>query len=134
MVLDTHTRDFYDAVHERWNGSRAANRFPHLAFVSVGGGERDIQVRSGLTKSAEADVNVITTDAAGIWVSTDHRCIVWCKQLVLSLKRALFDVVGENFACREFGQIQKILHMQSEKSQVRLFLGFFTADSQTDDG
>ena len=49
MVLDAHTRDFYDAVNDRWNGSRAAGRFPHLAFVSVGGGERDIQVRGGST-------------------------------------------------------------------------------------
>ena len=95
VVLDTHTRDFYDAVAARWNGSRAAGRFPHLTFVSVGGGERDVQVRSGLTRAAEADVNVITTDAPGIWVSTDHRCIVWCKQLVLALKRALFDSIGK---------------------------------------
>ena len=96
VVLDRHTRDFYDLVNDRWNGSRAANRFPDLTFVSVGGGERDIQVRSGLTRAPEADVNVITTDAAGIWVSTDHRCIVWCKQLVMALNRALFDAIGED--------------------------------------
>ena len=66
--------------------------------VGIGNDQSLIQVRSGLTKASEADVNVITTDAAGIWVSTDHRCIVWCKQLVMALKRALFDVIGKNFA------------------------------------
>lgn len=28
-----------------------------------------------------------------VWVSADHQCILWCKQLVLSLARALFDSV-----------------------------------------
>ena len=104
VVLDRHTRDFYDLVNDRWNGSRAANRFPDLTFVSVGGGERDIQVRSGLTRASEADVNVITTDAAGIWVSTDHRCIVWCKQLVMALNRALFDAIGEDLVSGRDGE------------------------------
>ena len=45
VVLDAQTRDFYDAVNDRWNGSRVAGRFPHLTFVSIGGGERDMQVR-----------------------------------------------------------------------------------------
>ena len=31
---------------------------------------------------------------AGVWVSTDHRCIVWCKQLVMTINRALFDMIG----------------------------------------
>ena len=28
-----------------------------------------------------------------VWSSTDHLCIVWCKQLVMSVVRSLFDLV-----------------------------------------
>jgi glycosylphosphatidylinositol deacylase len=52
-----------------------------------------LQVRSDLTSLALADVSVISTDMPGVWVSADHRCVVWCKQLVLALNRALFDVI-----------------------------------------
>lgn len=55
----------------------------------------NFQVRSGLTSSPYADVNAVTTDSPGTWVSTDHRCIAWCKQLVLSLNRALYDCVDK---------------------------------------
>ena len=34
-----------------------------------------------------------STGVPSVWVSTDHLCIVWCKQLVLVLARALFDIV-----------------------------------------
>ncbi len=38
-------------------------------------------------------MNVVGTAVPGAWVSTDHRCIAWCKQIVLSVVRALFDAV-----------------------------------------
>jgi glycosylphosphatidylinositol deacylase len=95
LVLDRYTREFYDTVNAFWNNTSSAASLSHLTFVSIGGGERDILVRSGLTSSSHADVNVISTDASGIWVSADHLCIVWCKQLVLALNRALFDVIGK---------------------------------------
>jgi glycosylphosphatidylinositol deacylase len=28
-----------------------------------------------------------------VWASTDHLSIVWCKQVVLAIVRAIFDVV-----------------------------------------
>ena len=34
-----------------------------------------------------------TTGIAGVWLSVDHLCIVWCKQLVLTVVRSLFDMV-----------------------------------------
>lgn len=34
-----------------------------------------------------------STAVPAVWVSADHLCILWCKQLVLSLARALFDTV-----------------------------------------
>jgi len=66
----------------------------HITLINIGGGERDLQVRSGLTTDVFDDLSISTTAAASVWVSADHRCIVWCKQLVISLNRALFDMVG----------------------------------------
>ena len=72
-----------------WTKSRP----PGLSLVSIAGGLRDVQVRSGLTSDPQADINTVTEAIPGAWVSADHKCIVWCKQLVQSLNRALFDMV-----------------------------------------
>ena len=82
-----------------WNYDRQSS---HVSLVSIGGGVKDIQVRPGLTWSDHADINVQSTSASGIWVSADHRCIVWCKQLTLALNRVLFDLIE-----KETGQLSQ---------------------------
>eukprot|EP00795_Rhopilema_esculentum_P007195 gene7194-12865_t len=72
----------------------------HILLVSVGGGSRDLQVRSDLTPLSSSmlknqSLSVITTAIPKVYLSTDHRCIVWCKQLVLSITRALIDMVDK---------------------------------------
>ena len=89
---DYYIDHFYQKIDSYWNASRT-NALDHVLLVSMGGGTKDIQVRPGLTWSEFADINIQTTAASGIWVSADHRCIVWCKQVVLALNRALFDLV-----------------------------------------
>ena len=32
----------------------------------------------------------------GVWLSVDHLCITWCKQLVLTVVRSLFDMVDSS--------------------------------------
>lgn len=61
--------------------------------VSIGGGPKDILVPSSQTIDASADLNVLTTNIPGVWRSTDHLCILWCKQLILNIVRSLFDCV-----------------------------------------
>ncbi len=90
--FDPYLNDFYARSDQYWNLERNKT-LSHVSLISVGGGGKDIQVHPALTKSDHADVNVQTTAAPGVWVSADHRCIVWCKQLVLSLNRALFDLI-----------------------------------------
>lgn len=94
ITMDSYTREFYDQVDTYWNRTRTG-ALSDVVFVSIGGGDRDLQVRSGLTNSKYADINVVTTNSPLVWVSTDHRCIAWCKQLVLALNRALFDSVDQ---------------------------------------
>ena len=98
LLMDAHTETFYRAVDAHWtaadsgSGVRARWR-DQLSLVSISGGLRDIQVRSGLAADPHADINTVTAAIPGAWVSADHKCIVWCKQVVLAITRALFDLV-----------------------------------------
>jgi len=87
LLLDSHIESFYQGLSQV--------KLPEeVSVVSVGGGARDWQVRSGLAADpSAADLAVVTEAVPGVWASTDHQCIVWCKQLVLAITRALFDLV-----------------------------------------
>ncbi|KAL7292917.1 hypothetical protein TKK_0013584 [Trichogramma kaykai] len=61
--------------------------------ISIGGGPRDILVPSFQTIDERADINTLTTSIPGVWRSTDHLCLLWCKQLILNIVRSLFDCV-----------------------------------------
>ncbi|XP_043274564.1 GPI inositol-deacylase isoform X2 [Venturia canescens] len=66
------------------------------SLVSIGGGRRDILVSTSQTIEPSADLNVVSSGIPSVWASTDHLCILWCKQLVLTIVRALFDCVDVN--------------------------------------
>ncbi|KAM4561752.1 GPI inositol-deacylase isoform 1-T1 [Fundulus diaphanus] len=96
LALDPYLLDFYAAVRQKW--VKQANRLRNVTVLSVGGGYRDYQVRSGLTSLPRppGDVNklsLVVTAVPRTWVSTDHLSIVWCKELVLATVRAFFDLV-----------------------------------------
>eukprot|EP00090_Calanus_glacialis_P013911 TRINITY_DN2253_c0_g1_i7.p1 TRINITY_DN2253_c0_g1~~TRINITY_DN2253_c0_g1_i7.p1 ORF type:complete len:1052 (-),score=349.76 TRINITY_DN2253_c0_g1_i7:167-3322(-) len=93
VLMDKQTHDFYAKIDTFWAMGRAGS-ISHVTLVSIAGGLRDRQVRAGLTQDSQADVNINSNAAASVWVSTDHQCIVWCKQLVLTINRALFDMIG----------------------------------------
>ncbi|KAG7252040.1 hypothetical protein CRUP_003786, partial [Coryphaenoides rupestris] len=95
---------FYSAVRERW--VRHADNLANITVLSVGGGYRDYQVRSGLASlpCSPRDPNkllLLVRPPLLLWpllfpgpgVSTDHLSIVWCKELVLATVRALFDLI-----------------------------------------
>ncbi|KAJ3591707.1 hypothetical protein NHX12_006839 [Muraenolepis orangiensis] len=81
-----------------WRWVKHADRLANVTVLSVGGGYRDYQVRSGLTSlpCSPGDPNKLSLVATAVprtWVSTDHLSIVWCKELVLATVRALFDLI-----------------------------------------
>lgn len=65
-------------------------------FISVGGGNRDILVHSGLTHSKFSDLHVLTTSIPNVWASTDHNCAVWCLQFVLVVNRFLYSIISSS--------------------------------------
>ncbi|KAM9322259.1 LOW QUALITY PROTEIN: GPI inositol-deacylase-like [Pholidichthys leucotaenia] len=97
LALDPYLLDFYSAVRQKWVNQ--ASRLRNVTVLSVGGGYRDYQVRSGLTSlpcpsGDPSKLSVVVTAVPRTWVSTDHLSIVWCKELVLATVRAFFDLLN----------------------------------------
>ena len=94
---------FYKSVNGFWRreADQAGNppsRLRHISMVSVAGGFRDVLVRSSVASlqgviSESQGISVVATSVPKAWVSVDHLCLCWCKQLVLVTNRALFDMV-----------------------------------------
>uniref|UniRef100_A0ACB8FZD7 GPI inositol-deacylase n=1 Tax=Sphaerodactylus townsendi TaxID=933632 RepID=A0ACB8FZD7_9SAUR len=99
MPLDQYLTDFYAAVNHHWN-LKAQDR-ANLTTLSVAGGFRDYQVRSGLaflppSSQQNSALSVVSSEVPRVWASTDHLSIVWCKELILATVRAFFDLIDEN--------------------------------------
>ncbi|XP_028847097.1 GPI inositol-deacylase isoform X2 [Denticeps clupeoides] len=97
LPLDPHILDFYSAVRQRW--ITGAEDLRNVTVLSVGGGYRDYQVRSGLTVlpcpiTDPNKLSLVVTAVPRTWVSTDHLSIVWCKELVLATVRSFFDLIN----------------------------------------
>ncbi|XP_023398395.1 GPI inositol-deacylase isoform X3 [Loxodonta africana] len=95
MPLDRFITEFYMTVNNYWILNA---RHINLTTLSVAGGFRDYQVRSGLTFLPQLShhtsaLSVVSSAVPKTWVSTDHLSIVWCKQLQLTTIRAFFDLI-----------------------------------------
>ncbi|XP_068100928.1 GPI inositol-deacylase isoform X2 [Hyperolius riggenbachi] len=98
LSLDHYLIDFYAMVNEYWTLN--AKDLQNVTVLSVAGGFRDFQVRSGLTFLPVSSIHtsalsVVSTAVPRTWASTDHLSIVWCKELILATSRALFDLIDE---------------------------------------
>ncbi|XP_078684049.1 GPI inositol-deacylase-like [Branchiostoma floridae x Branchiostoma belcheri] len=95
---DQYMADFYRTVNQYWQDGMSSGRLSHVTIASTGGAHRDYLVQSGLTSLKRIvpesnAVSAVTSAIPKVWLSTDHLAIVWCKQLVLATKRALFDII-----------------------------------------
>ncbi|NXY73514.1 PGAP1 deacylase, partial [Glareola pratincola] len=99
MPLDKYLTDFYTTVNNHW--ILKAQDLRNLTTLSVAGGFRDYQVRSGLAflprlSQHDSALSVVSSAVPRAWASTDHLSIVWCKELILATIRAFFDLIDEN--------------------------------------
>ncbi|XP_014678246.1 PREDICTED: GPI inositol-deacylase-like isoform X2 [Priapulus caudatus] len=97
ILLDRFMQKMYQQVNDYWR-TNGNSTLSHVAVVSVAGGYRDIMIPDGITTltGLAADGMAISTVSSAVpkvWVSTDHQCIVWCHQLVMATKRAMFDLI-----------------------------------------
>ncbi|XP_058044167.1 GPI inositol-deacylase isoform X2 [Ahaetulla prasina] len=99
LPLDQYLADFYSTVNHNW--IQKAQEIRNLTTLSVAGGFRDYQVRSGLaflpsSNSQNCALSVVSSAVPRVWASTDHLSIVWCKELNLATIRAFFDLIDDN--------------------------------------
>ncbi|XP_068084428.1 GPI inositol-deacylase isoform X2 [Anabrus simplex] len=92
IAIDSLLTRYHTSVNEYWILKKPES-LSHITLISIGGGHRDLMVRSGLTQAIEADINILTPSIPTVWLSTDHLCSMWCKELVLVIVRSLFDIV-----------------------------------------
>lgn len=65
----------------------------NTTIVSIGGGSRDTMVTSIQAVDPSAVTNVLATAVPTVWCPADHLSILWCKQLMFAVVRALFHCV-----------------------------------------
>ncbi|EDO45803.1 predicted protein, partial [Nematostella vectensis] len=100
--LDPFLGLFYNKVNKLWkkgvNDMSRDSVLGNVTLVSVSGGFRDLLVRSSISSSENwlplaQGLSAVTTSIPRVWASVDHLCLCWCKQLVLTVNRALFDMI-----------------------------------------
>uniref|UniRef100_A0A8C0EXR9 GPI inositol-deacylase n=1 Tax=Bubo bubo TaxID=30461 RepID=A0A8C0EXR9_BUBBB len=79
MPLDRYLTDFYTAVNNHW--ILKAQDLRNLTTLSVAGGFRDYQVRSGLAflprlSQHDSALSVVSSAVPRVWASTDHLSII----------------------------------------------------------
>ncbi|KAJ3111525.1 GPI inositol deacylase [Physocladia obscura] len=91
----------YETVNRIWasrfTDNVVSSDFRNLMVVSIAGGDRDAMIPSAF---AEIDSFIpkshgfssYSTSIPDVWVSADHRCILWCNQLVHVLVKGLYNL------------------------------------------
>ncbi|XP_043245683.1 GPI inositol-deacylase-like [Amphibalanus amphitrite] len=93
LRVDLAMVSYYGWVESFW-AARRNTTLSAVTVVSLSGGDRDVQIRPHQTQHPSSDITAVTVSVPGVWASADHQCIVWCRQLVLVMARALFDLVS----------------------------------------
>ncbi|XP_064602654.1 GPI inositol-deacylase-like [Liolophura sinensis] len=100
LVPDYLVGKFYKEVNGYWKANKNT-KLRDVVVVSTGGGFRDVQVRQDLTSldglvAQNVSISTSSMSVPKAWVSTDHLCAVWCRQMVMVTERALFDIVNRS--------------------------------------
>ncbi|KAI9290765.1 PGAP1-domain-containing protein [Neoconidiobolus thromboides FSU 785] len=99
----------YDQVNHFWRErnfhqnefSDIRNELNNISLISITGGNRDSQIASDLSElstlvNKNHGFTVYTTSLPKAWVSSDHQSILWCKQVVLSVSKAILNIIDIN--------------------------------------
>ncbi|KAJ3249259.1 GPI inositol deacylase [Chytriomyces hyalinus] len=97
-MLYTHLDRFWRKQFAREVYGEKHPDFEHLLLVSIASGERDSMVLSSLSGvdhiiPESHGFTAFSTGSPAVWISADHRCILWCNQLVHTIARALYGTV-----------------------------------------
>lgn len=102
FAFDSSFYAYYSQIADRLRTDPAIlEAYENVAKISIGGGLNDNLVRSDLTNVPSDEQRnqwSLTSNAIPeVWVAADHRCLVWCKQLVKKLVHLIFDLLEERW-------------------------------------
>ncbi|XP_037939249.1 GPI inositol-deacylase isoform X2 [Teleopsis dalmanni] len=85
---------FLQEIAKKFSIAQQSNKSltENVLLISIGGGNRDLLVRAGLTSSRFSDIHAMTSSIPNVWVSCDHLSSVWCYQLVVVINKFLFEI------------------------------------------
>lgn len=144
--LDMHIHKFYRNIDEQWQRNRSnkseqavktknksnndeeSKAWDDKLLITIGGGSRDIQVHSGLTASPFSDVHAQATAIPNVWLTTDHRCSAWCKELVLVVNRFLYSILKQVPKGLAHGQGHQFVEEKKERLEKAKYY-FTVSDS-----
>ncbi|EFA81753.1 hypothetical protein PPL_05747 [Heterostelium album PN500] len=134
------TSHFYHELNRHWSNSIQPKHFefnekgeptnlPPIV-ISIGGGHRDTLIRSELTSlngivSAERSFSAITTSIPDVLMETDHQCILWCNEVVVSLVEGLLTLAHPLTKQNTYAPRERLEILRSQlHSHVPEILGF----------
>lgn len=113
---DVHIKEFYKTIDAYWSENRTIEKpknnscglkvrkaneqnssnkiLDDILLITIGGGNKDLLVHSGLTNSKFSDLHVMSSEMSNVWIESDHLCIVWCLQIVLVVNRFLYSIIA----------------------------------------
>ncbi|VDM21152.1 unnamed protein product [Hydatigera taeniaeformis] len=97
VALGVHLLRIYERIYKFWRSVPLDNSYEHVTFLSITGGISDHQVWDGLGKTTlpvDRALHLSTPSINEVWLSCDHLCILWCRQLVFRINQALFANVN----------------------------------------
>jgi hypothetical protein len=100
------------------NSGHEPNHLEKVMLVSLSGGNCDAMIDSG-SSAIESVVaprhgfSVASTGMKNVWASSDHRCILWCNQLVIALVRGLYGITDSASKTRTIPLHDRVKNLSS---------------------
>ncbi|KAL5968300.1 GPI inositol-deacylase [Taenia solium] len=116
VALGVHLLRIYDRIYEFWRNVPLDSSYDHVTFLSITGGISDHQVWDGLGKTTlpvDRALHLSTPSINKVWLSCDHLCILWCRQLVIRISHALFANVNATTRMPLAGRAERMNVLQS---------------------
>lgn len=123
-VYDPSLAYFYFHLNNQWRNLSNTNHLD-VAVISISGGFRDNLIRMDNTLLTDLirptnGFSVSTYSIPGVFISTDHQCITWCKQLIdylcdIITDLASFQIKKQELDVQERVEILKRLYKNESK-------------------
>ncbi|KAI8848001.1 PGAP1-like protein-domain-containing protein [Chytridium lagenaria] len=88
----------YNRLRDFWSTGLEFGSLRNISVVSIAGGNQDTLVLSETTEvngfvPSRNGFAVFSTGIPLVWSPADHRCILWCNQLLQSIIYSLYDII-----------------------------------------